>query len=238
MGLPKKKRRSPWQARLRIAADRLVEVYGTPTLGNFRNPVKEIFYILLSARTTETLYQKAHSTLFKRFPSLMKLANANASELRDCVAIAGFGSKRAEHIQRIAKQLLLELGARPDVQLRKLTSQRAFDYLTHLSGVGPKSALCVMMCSLDHDVFPVDINVQRVFERLGVIKGGLPHYRAQQIAPQFVPDGFSKRLHVGLVEHGRRVCVPRKPKCGTCMLSDMCQFGRRQAPLLQDVVRS
>ena len=227
MGLPKGTQRSPWKTRLSLATERLVASYGTPTLGNFRNPVKEIFYILLSARTTENLYQKAHSSLFKRFPTTAKLANANASDVEQCVAVAGFGAKRAAHAIQIAKQLLSELGARPDVRLRHLSPDQAFTYLTHLSGVGPKSALCVMMCSLDHDVFPVDINVQRVFERLGILKKNLPHYRAQQLAPRFVPDGVSKRLHVGLVEHGRQVCVPRTPKCGSCMLLDMCRFGQK-----------
>ena len=235
MGLPNGSNRSSWKTRLRHATDRLVESYGTPTLGNFRNPVKEIFYIVLSARTTEILYQKAHSTLFKQFPTVAKLASANANDVEQCVAIAGFGAKRAAHIIRIAKQLVLDLGARPDVRLRHLTPPQAFAYLTRLSGVGPKSALCVMMCSLDHDVFPVDINVQRIFERLGVIKKGLPHYRAQQLAPRFVPDGLSKRLHVGLVEHGRSVCVPRTPKCCSCVLLDMCRLGQKRKRSIRKV---
>jgi endonuclease-3 len=232
MGLPTGGRKSPWKARLGIATDRLVTAYGTPTLGNFRNPVKEIFYILLSARTTENLYQKAHANLFSRFTTVAQIAAAARDDVQQCVEVAGFGAKRATHIIRIARQLIDELGQRPDLRLRHLTPPDAFDYLTQLSGVGPKSALCVMMCSLDHDVFPVDINVQRVFERLGVIRSGLPHYRAQQIAPRHVLDGASKRLHVGLVEHGRRVCVPRNPKCGECILHDMCRLGQKRQRLL------
>ena len=235
LGLPKGYQRSLWKRRLVLATDRLVESYGTPTLGNFRNPVKEILYILLSARTTEILYQKAHSSLLKRFPTVARLAIADVNDVQQCVAIAGLGTKRAAHIIRIAQKLILDLGPRPDASLRHLTPPNAFAYLTRLSGVGPKSALCVMMCSLDHDVFPVDINVQRVFERMGVIKKGLPHYRAQQLAPRFVPIGYSKRLHVGLVVHGRRICLPRTPKCCACVLLDMCRLGQRQRRALPEV---
>lgn len=219
--------RSKWPALLAVVTDRLVRAYGTPTLGNFRDPVKEIFYILLSARTTERLYQRAHLQLFTRFATVEQLACADIAEVTECVKIAGLAGKRAAQVIAIAKQLLGDLGKNPATRLRAMPAEDAFEYLTNLPGVGPKSALCVMMCSLDQDVFPVDINVQRVFERMGVLKRGLKHYQAQQIAPKFVPSGRSKELHVGLVEHGRRVCLPTRPKCGACFLADLCHHGRK-----------
>jgi endonuclease III len=227
MGVRRRRHPSAWEDRLAAATARLVDAYGTPTLGNFRNPVKEIFYILLSARTTERLYQRAHSGLFREFPTISHLATAKVSAVERCVAVAGFGGKRARHIVRIAKLLHRDLGESAARKLATLDPQQAFDYLTRLPGVGPKSALCVIMCSLGHDVFPVDINVQRILERMGVIRKGLPHYRAQQIAPGYIPAGASKQLHVGLVQHGRKICLPRNPKCASCMLLDMCRLGQR-----------
>lgn len=220
--------RSPkWPELLAEVADRLVASYGTPTLGNFRDPVKEIFYILLSARTSERLYQRAHKQLFERFPTLDAMATAKIQEVLKAVKVAGLGRKRAAQVMAIAARVSAELGKSPHRRLRKMTAAESYRYLTDLPGVGPKSALCVMMCSLDHDVFPVDINVQRVLERLGTLPKGLKHYEAQRLAPKYVPVGRSKELHVGLVEHGRKVCLPNRPKCQKCILSDLCRHGRK-----------
>lgn len=212
---------------LNEVANRLVEAYGNPRLGNFRDPVKEIFYILLSARTNEQLYKRAHASLMRRYPRIEMLANAKVAGVHRCIEGAGLGVKRARQVIGIAKRLTGDLGATPGRGLRRMAPQEIFDYLTSLPGVGPKSALCVMMCSLDHDVFPVDVNVQRVLERIGALSKGLRHYQAQQIAPKYVPSGRSRELHVGLVEHGRQICVPRLPKCGRCFLVDLCNHGRK-----------
>jgi endonuclease III len=84
-----------------------------------------------------------------------------------------------------------------------------------------------MMYSLEMDVFPVDVNVQRIAERMGIIPRSLKHYEAQQRLPKFVPDGCSKKLHIGLVIHGRIVCQPIKPDCGVCILNDLCRTGKK-----------
>ncbi len=223
-------RRSPpgkWAGLLSVVADRLVEHYGVPTLGNFRDPVKEIFYILLSARTTERLYRPAHKRLFREYPSLDSLASARPRSVLKLIDVAGLGHKRAAQTVGIARQLLSRLGRNPARALRKMSAAQAYRFLIALPGVGPKSALCVMMCSLDHDVFPVDINVQRVMERLGAMRPGLKHYQAQKLAPKRIPTGRCKELHVGLLTHGRQYCIPRRPKCGDCFLVDLCRYGKR-----------
>jgi endonuclease III len=207
---------------------RLTQRYGTPSLGNFRDPVKEIFYIVLSARTTDALYRAAHAKLMQKYRTLDMLAKASRKGIEKCIRGAGFGVKRAEHLLEIARRLVVELGRHPRATLRSMDASTAYKFLTSLPGVGPKSAFCVMMCSLDFDVFPVDINVQRIFERMGLIVPGLKHYEAQRIAPLGVPIGCSKGLHVGLVEHGRRVCLPLRPRCENCILIDMCRYGRKQ----------
>lgn len=55
LGLPP--RRGVWPARLAVVTDRLAAEYGTPSLGNFRDPVREVFYILLSAKTADAQYR-------------------------------------------------------------------------------------------------------------------------------------------------------------------------------------
>lgn len=217
-----------WQRQLAEVADILVSSYGTPTLGNYRSPTKEIFYILLSAKTTEGLYKAAYRRLWQRFPTLPAIADAPLGAVMSCVEGAGLGAKRAKQIKRIAQRLLADLGPHPDRVVRKMSVETAYSYLIGLPGVGPKSALCVLMYSLNADVFPVDANIQRVLCRMGAIVSGAKHYHAQGLLPLYVPAGRSKDLHVTLITHARTVCRPITPLCEGCAIRHLCRTGQRR----------
>jgi endonuclease-3 len=229
MGRPFDRRRAKrWHAVFSAVADRLVARYGVPTLGNFDDPVEEAFFIMLSARTTDANYRRTHAALRERFPTLRELAAAPLDEIVQCIRVGGLANKRAAHARSLAAAIL-RLGDNPAARLRQMGGGEAFRFLSSLPGMGPKSAFCVMMYSLGHDVFPVDANVQRVAVRFRAIPAGLKHYQAQQTLPPLVPDGRSKELHIGLVVLGRQVCVPGRPRCADCPVCDECSTGRRQA---------
>ncbi|MBY0514639.1 MAG: hypothetical protein K2P78_12085 [Gemmataceae bacterium] len=220
--------RSPWSKRLALVADRLVAQHGVPRLGNFRDPVKEIFYILLSAKTTDSQYRATHRRLWTRFPKLTDLARAPLRSIRACIESGGLAGKRTSQIQRTARALLTAGGRQPSRFLKALDDIAAYEFLRELPGLGPKSALCILMYSLDADAFPVDVNVQRIAERLGAIPPGLKHYQAQQQLAAVVPAGRSRELHIAMVVHGRKVCGPRNPQCSRCVLVDVCRTGRKK----------
>lgn len=226
MGRPLRRRIAKrWQPVFGTIADRLVEAYGVPHLGNFDDPVDEVFYIMLSARTTDSQYRRSYGILRSRFSTLQALAEADLSEIASCIADSGLANKRAAHARNMASALL-KCGEDASARIRGMPAREAYDFLVGLPGMGPKSAFCVMMYSLGHDVFPVDVNVQRIAARVGAIRTGLKHYQAQQLLPPLVPDGRSKELHIGMVVHGRRICLPRIPRCKECMISDLCATGQ------------
>jgi endonuclease III len=216
-----------WPAVLGEVTDRLKREYGTPWLGNFVDPVKEIFFILLSARTSERLYVRAMDALISRYPTCREVADADVESVMACISVAGLGKKRSEQVIRIATRLIQDFGDHPEAELRSMSPPEVYEYLTSLPGVGPKSAFCVMMWSLNIDVLPVDVNVQRIAARLGVIPVGLKHYQAQQRFPRYVPFGRSRELHTVLMVHGRVVCTPRNPKCEECIVNDLCPTGQK-----------
>lgn len=222
LGEKPQRRESRWVRILDEVTNILVAKYGTPTLGNFRDPVKEIFYILLSARTNERLYKKAHRQLMRAYPTLESLAKATPRQALKCIKIAGLGSKRAKQVVLIARRLIKDLGPNPSRKLKSMSAGEVYRYLTSLPGVGPKSAFCVMMYSLDCDVFPVDANINRIFCRMGIIPLKSTHREAQQLAPHHVKNGKSHHLHITLLELGRHVCLPLNPKCHECNLSRKC----------------
>jgi endonuclease-3 len=136
--------------------------------------------------------------------------------------------KRAPQVKRAAAGLLALGGRRPGRLLRSVGPAEAYQLICRLQGLGPKSALCVIMYSLGADVLPVDVNVQRVCERPGAIPAGLSHYQAQRRLAAVAPVGRARQFHIGLVVHGRRVCVPGRPRCGGCRLRDICRTGRER----------
>jgi len=216
-----------WIARLSVVADRLVARYGVPRLGNYRDPVREIFYIMLSARTADAQYRATYAALHARYATLEALAKATPAGVRACIRAGGLANTRSRHIILAARKLQA-LGTSPTTALRRMSAVGVFEFLCDLPGVGPKSALCVMMYSLRMDAFPVDVNVQRIAARLGIHPAGLTHGQSQRWLAPLAPVGRSLELHVGLVVHGRKICVPRNPKCGECHLRDLCAFGKRQ----------
>ena len=93
-----------------------------PDLGNLADPVDEIFFIVLSAKTNEKLYMKAFSRLKERLPTLEAIASASTAQIAKCVACAGLGNKRAKQVKSIAKRLLIDL--RPEPAERSLDERR------------------------------------------------------------------------------------------------------------------
>jgi endonuclease III len=228
MRRPRSRGANRWHARLQAITELLVAEYGTPSLGNFADPIKEVFYIVLSAKTTEALYRNAHRRLWTRFRTLSAIAAAPLSEIQECVANAGLGGKRSLQIKQIASRLIENFGSRPGPRLRKLSAEEAYAYLRSLPGIGPKSAFCVMMYSLGFDVFPVDAHAQRVLRRIGLPQKGAKHYHAQEQLPAFIPEGRSRDLHVALVVHGRAVCKPVSPLCSLCPISTLCSTANQR----------
>ena len=95
-------------------------------------------------------------------------------------------------------------------------------WLMALPGVGPKTAACVLLFSLDVPVMPVDTHVHRVARRLGLIGDRVSADAAHAILTELTPDDLMLDAHLLLIEHGRRTCRARNPRCGECVLADRC----------------
>jgi endonuclease III len=80
--------------------------------------------------------------------------------------------------------------------------------------------------SMGRAAFPIDTHVHRITARLGWIPAGASAERAHQILGPLVPPEIRYDLHVALVTHGRTACKAQRPACGTCVLRELCDFGR------------
>ncbi|MCX6376211.1 MAG: endonuclease III [Armatimonadetes bacterium] len=202
---------------------RLRQRFGTPSLGNKRNPLRELIYIILSAKTPEAKYQEAYRRLMRRFRELDRLADADVQEIEELIRWAGLARRKAEQIVQLAKAVKDRFGRVTLSPLQKMADAEAEAFLRHLPGVGKKTARCVLMYALDRQVFPVDAHVLRICQRLGwaeemSAKGTGVHDRLQER----IPPELRHSLHVGMVMLGREYCRPRNPLCRDCPMSDAC----------------
>src|SRR5437660_12832563 len=97
-----------------------------------------------------------------------------------------------------------------------------WDTLVALPGVGPKTAACVLLFSLDRAYFPVDTHVHRVAKRLGLVSARADAVATQAAFQESVLPEDLHPLHMNLIRHGRAVCVALRPRCSECVLNDLC----------------
>jgi DNA (cytosine-5)-methyltransferase 1 len=215
----------------------LAKSHGTPDLGNKRDPVDELVYIILSRRTREIAYQPAYVALKRRYATWEDLAAAPIDEIEEVVRSSGLALRKSHSLKRALEALVREFGACTLEPTRAWSDEETLEFLCTLPEIGPKSAACVMMCSLDRPAFPVDAHVGRVLERLGVFRvigvdlTGTNHKVKQRLLWDVVPPALRYALHVNLLVHGRTVCLSRKPRCGSCVIATSCA-SRHRYPLV------
>ena len=98
----------------------------------------------------------------------------------------------------------------------------AKDYLMHLSGVGQKTASCVLLFGRGKPCLPVDTHVFRVAKRLGLIDARVSIEEAHNLLQEQIPPSKVYQFHLLLIKHGRRVCHARQPRCSECVLEVGC----------------
>lgn len=211
------------------AAKRLFEAerllaprYGTPRLGNKREPLSEIVFIILSARTRGSEHEAAYRRLRKEFRTWTAVRDAPLLRIQRAIRKAGLSRIKARQIRQALRQVTRDFGRLSAVPLRELDDASLERYLASLPGIGIKSARCVMLYSLDRSVFPVDTHCMRLFENLGIISSPLRFEYGQDPLQSLVPPKLRHSLHVNAVAHGRETCIPSAPHCESCVIAHLC----------------
>ena len=200
-------------------ARRLADLYGPRPRGR-DDPFDSLVRTVLSQNTTDVNSHRAFGELKRRFPTAADLAKADLGEIEDSIRVGGLYQKKAVVIRELAGKFSGEA-----IDLERMGDSEARDFLKSLEGVGSKTASCVLLFALGRDVLPVDTHVFRLTRRIGLLGGGTSIDRADEELESFVPAGLRYDLHLNLIMHGRRVCRPKNPRCGDCVLLDLCRHG-------------
>ncbi|MDA0815381.1 MAG: endonuclease III [Chloroflexi bacterium] len=200
----------------------LDEEYGRAPQQTSDDPLFELVLTLLSQHTSDLNSGEAMHRLVERFVDWDAILAAPVSEVEDAIRPGGLAPTKSKRLQA----LLAEVRERcPDWDLSLLGSMpldEAKAWLTSLPGVGPKTAACVLLFALGRPALPVDTHVERVSKRLGLVPAKMPADRAHAVLEAMVEPGEVYAFHVDLIQHGRRTCHARGPKCETCALANRC----------------
>ena len=168
---------------------------------------------ILSAQCTDARVNLVTPELFRRFPDSASLARADPSQLEDVIRSTGFYRAKARNLLAMAQQVQERHGGQVPVELAALTA---------LSGVGRKTANVVLGTAFGRaEGIVVDTHVKRLARRLGLTTSTSPEQIERDLM-RVIPRTEWVDLSHRLIQHGRRVCLARRPRCDACALAAVC----------------
>lgn len=207
---------------MKLIFERLAPLYGPIEWKPRYNALDELIFTVLTQHTSDLNAERAFNELRRRIPEWMDVIEADPVEVAEAIQSGGLANQKSVRIQRILREILERHGKLEIEFLKEFSVDEARDWLTALSGVGPKTAAVVMAFSLGMPAFPVDTHIHRVSGRLGLIRQGTSADDAHIVMEKVVEPEDRFPLHVLLITHGRQICKARRPLCARCPLKMEC----------------
>jgi endonuclease-3 len=178
-----------------------------------RNAFELLVATILSAQCTDVRVNIVTPALFDRYPDAGKLARAKLADVETLIHSTGFFRAKARNLVAMASALVDDHGGKVPKDL---------DALTDLPGVGRKTAHVVLGVGFGHPSgVVVDTHVKRLAFRLGLTRSKDPRTIEPELESLVPRDEWINLSH-RLIEHGRKVCIARKPRCPECGLKEIC----------------
>lgn len=180
----------------------------------YTNPYQLLVAVTLSAQATDVSVNKATRSLFKKVKTPQAMLKLGEAGLKDYIKTIGLYNTKARNIIAAAAILVNEhRGKVPDRR----------EALEALPGVGRKTANVVLNTAFGQPTIAVDTHIFRVANRTGLAPGKNV-VEVEHKLLKSVPDEFKQDAHHWLILHGRYTCLARTPRCGSCIIEDLCAF--------------
>jgi len=180
---------------------------------NHRNAFELLCATILSAQCTDARVNMVTPILFDRYPTPQALAAARAEDVERIIMSTGFFRNKTRSLIGMAQALVAEHGGEVP---------RTMEELRVLPGVGRKTANVILGNAFGiNEGITVDTHVTRLSRLLGLTRHEDPAKIEQDLMPLFPRDDWALLSHL-LIFHGRQVCIARRPRCGDCVLADLC----------------
>ncbi len=187
---------------------------------NFDTPFELLVAVVLSAQATDVGVNKATDKLFPVANTPHAIRALGVDGLKTYIKTIGLFNSKAANIIKLCDQLIEQHDG--DVP-------RSRAALEALPGVGRKTANVVLNTAFGEPTIAVDTHIFRVSNRTRIAPGKNV-VEVEQRLMRTVPEEFKRDCHHWLILHGRYTCVARKPKCGECIIADLCEFPVSKRP--------
>ena len=184
----------------------------------YRTPFELLVAVILSAQATDVSVNAATRQLFPLANTPRALLKLGEEKLRAHVQRIGLYKTKAKHVIQTCQLLMEKHGG-------EVPHTRA--ELEALPGVGRKTANVVLNTAFGQPTIAVDTHIFRVANRIGLAPGK-DVLEVEKKLMKFVPDEFKHDAHHWLILHGRYTCQARKPKCGQCLIEDLCEYREKE----------
>jgi endonuclease-3 len=181
---------------------------------NYTNEYTLLVAVLLSARATDKIVNRATAELFKIADNPQKMLELGEEGLKSFIKIIGLYPTKAKNIIALSQKLLNEFNSEVPGNLEDLQK---------LPGIGRKSANVVLNTIYNLPTIPVDTHVFRVAKRLSLSDGNNV-LQVEKDLMKVIPEEYLQNAHHWLVLHGRYICKAQKPKCEECVIKSACEF--------------
>jgi endonuclease-3 len=180
------------------------------------DPFRILIGTVLSHRTRDESTSKATERLFSVYKTPQELANADPQSVRELIRVVGFYNVKTRNVMRVAKQIVDEFGGKVPDDMESLLT---------LHAVGRKTANCVLVYAFNQPAIPVDIHVNRIANRLGLVQTKTPVETELELM-KTVPKKYWLELNELFVRFGQTTCKPVRPMCEICTLTAECRYYR------------
>jgi endonuclease-3 len=200
--------------------ERLRDANPKPTTElHFSSPFELLIAVVLSAQATDKGVNKATAGLFAQANTPADILAMGEEGLKQHIKTIGLFNSKARHIMATCARLLEQHGG-------EVPRDRAA--LQALPGVGRKTANVVLNTAFGEPTMAVDTHIFRVANRTRLARGKTPLAVEKGLLKQ-IPAEFMQDAHHWLILHGRYTCIARKPRCGSCVIEDLCEFNQKTA---------
>lgn len=176
---------------------------------------KLLVSVRLAAQCTDARVNVVVEELYRKFPDVNALADAEVDDIEAIVKPCGLGHSKARDISACMKILRDEYGGKVPED---------FEALLKLPGVGRKSANLIMGDVFGKPAIVTDTHCIRLVNRMGLVDGIKEPKKVEMELWKIIPPEESNDFCHRLVDHGRAVCTARtKPYCDRCCLADICK---------------
>ena len=181
---------------------------------NFSNPFELLIAVLLSAQATDVGVNKATGPLFAVANNPADMLALGVDGVKHYIKTIGLFNTKAENVIKTCRILVEQHGG-------VVPENR--EALEALPGVGRKTANVVLNTAFGWPTIAVDTHIYRVSNRTKFAPGKTVDAVEKRLL-KVVPAEFKVDVHHWLILHGRYTCIARKPRCGSCLIEDLCEY--------------